>query len=85
MYVFALYLKALIKDDRHKVTALEGKMFKVRVLGGKGGKGATGGNNRKEKKKNRKFYEDDLTEIFFYFWRMIDSRVPWFTIMSQSE
>lgn len=39
--------KASIKDDRHKVTALEGKMFKVRVLGGKGGKRVTGGNNGK--------------------------------------
>lgn len=51
MYVSTLHLKALIKDDRHKVTTLEGKMFKVRVLGGKGGKGATGGNNKRKKKK----------------------------------
>ena len=63
MYVSTLHLKALIKDDRHKVTTLEGKMFKVRVLGGKGGKGATGGNNKRKKKK----YEDDLTEILLHF------------------
>ena len=52
MYVFALHLKALIEDDRHKVTALEDKMFKVRVLGGKGAKGATKGNNFKKKQQN---------------------------------
>jgi hypothetical protein len=64
MYVFALHLKALIEDDRHKVTTLEDKMFKVRVLGGKRAKGATEGNNLK---KNNKIYEDDLIEIFLHF------------------